>query len=106
MAHQLKEVQIERRFDAPQNYANQPQNNGFDYTKFFDFGFFSNAGASFAGAPNPQNANKENSYIFDIQKQIDPNTLYLQKTVVPRFKPAAAPEVFTVESCGGGGVGG
>lgn len=95
MSHTLKEVQLERRFDAPQN---SPQ-NGFDYTKFFDFGFFSNAGASFSGAPHPavQNANKENSYIFDIQKQIDPNTIFLQKTIVPRVNSAAVPKVFSVQ---------
>lgn len=96
MNHRLKEVLVERRINAP-----SAQQNGFDYTKFFDFGFFSNAGASFAGAPHPasQNANKENSYIFDIQKQIDPNTLYLHKTVIPRTQQASVvPEVFSIET--------
>jgi hypothetical protein len=81
---------VERRYDVPQNSAPQ---GGFDYTKFFDFGFFSNAAANFAGSPHPatQNANRDNSYIFDYQKQIDPNTILLHKTVVPREKPAVAP---------------
>lgn len=88
MSHHLKEVQVERRFNAPQNSAPQ---NGFDYTKFFDFGYFSNAGASFSGAPHPalRNANKDNSYIIDIQKQLDPNTLFLHKTIIPKTRPAA-----------------
>lgn len=96
MSHELKEIQVERRYNAPQISASAPQ-NGFDYTKFFDFGFFSNAAANFAGAPHPslQNANKDNSYVFDIQKQIDPNTILLQKTIVPRTKPVAVPEVFS-----------
>lgn len=92
--HQLNEVNVERRFDATQNSAPQ---NGFDYTKFFDFGFFSNTAASFAGAPHPasQNVNKENSYIFDYQKQIDPNTVLLHKTVLPRTQSKnAVPEVY------------
>ena len=91
--HQLNEVNVERRFDASQNSAPQ---NSFDYTKFFDFGFFSNSAANFAGAPHPasQNINKDNSYIFDYQKQIDPNTILLHKTVLPRTQSAAVPQVY------------
>lgn len=77
-------VQVEGRFDAPQqeyvsnNYAAaQPQ--PFDYTKFFDFGFFSNAAAAY-GAPHPA---AQNGQVFSYQKQISPGTVVLHKSVVP-----------------------
>ena len=81
---------VESRYDA----QSLPQNN-FDYTNFFDFGFFSNMAANFAGAPHPSTQPKqtnEQNYVFNIQKQLDPNTVYLHKTIIPR-RQAPASEV-------------
>lgn len=90
----MKEILIERRFDAaPQAYVpshSQPQNN-FDYSKFFDFGFFSNAGATFGGAPHPAT---QNGRVFSYEKQINPSTVVLHKTVIPSHLFPPAPEVF------------
>lgn len=89
----FKIVQLDRRFDAPETRENsyeqnsQPQAN-FDYRKFLDFGFFSNAGATFAGAPHPST---QNGQVFSYEKQISPNTVILHKTVFPKSEPA---EVF------------
>jgi hypothetical protein len=63
------------RYDAP-----PPQANNFDYTKFFDFGFFSNAAATFGGAPHPA---EQSGRVYTYQKQLTPNTVVLHKTVVP-----------------------
>lgn len=92
-----KAVQVEQRFEAPQqsyapppppppqqNYAdnNAPQaQNNFDYTKFFDFGFFSNAAATLGGAPHP--AASQGGQVYSYQKQISPHTVLLHKTVIP-----------------------
>lgn len=79
-------VQVEGRFDAPQeqyvskNYAAVAQPQPFDYTKFFDFGFFSNAAAAYGGAPHPAT---QNGQVFSYQKQISPGTVVLHKSVVP-----------------------
>ncbi|CRL02472.1 CLUMA_CG015187, isoform B [Clunio marinus] len=76
-----KAVQVERRIDASPNYVtyNQPQSN-FDYRNFLDFGFFSNAGASFSGAPHPAT---QRGRVFSYQKQLGPDTVVLHKTVIP-----------------------
>lgn len=78
---------VERRVEvaAPQRYIQtyqQPANN-FDYRKFFDFGFFSNLGATYGGAPQPSN----NGHVINVQKQLSPNTLLLHKTVIPASQP-------------------
>lgn len=82
----FKDVYIDQRFDdAPESHVNtyqvqaQPQAN-FDYTKFFDFGFFSNAAAGLSGAPHPST---QNGQVFSYEKQISPNTVVLHKTVIP-----------------------
>lgn len=81
----FKGVHIDRRFDDQEEHVNsyaappQPQAN-FDYTKFFDFGFFSNAAAGLSGAAHPST---QNGQVFSYQKQITPNTVVLHKTVVP-----------------------
>lgn len=65
------------RFDNQAPPSNQPTNN-FDYTKFFDFGFFSNLGATYSGAPLPS---QQNGRVISYTKQIDPNTVVFHKTV-------------------------
>jgi hypothetical protein len=74
----IKLAQSQARFDAPQ----QPQSN-FDYTKFFDFGFFSNAGASIAGSPHPAT---QTGRVYNYEKQLGPNTVILHKSVVPEVE--------------------
>lgn len=99
----IKQVDVEQRFDAPQQYdtiyeaappRRQPQQDNFDYRNFFDFGFFSNAAASFSGAPHPAT---QNGKVYSYQKQISPGTLVLHKSVVPAHyvqQQRYAPEVF------------
>lgn len=102
----IKQVEVEQRFEAPQQQyeapppRRQPQDN-FDYRNFFDFGFFSNAGASLSGAPHPAT---QNGQVFAYQKQISPGTVVLHKTVVPvayysqqQQQPQYASEVFKDE---------
>lgn len=100
----IKQVEVEQRFEAPQQYVTtyeaqapprrqQPQDN-FDYRNFFDFGYFSNAAATFGGAPHPA---AQNGKVYSYQKQISPGNIILQKTVVPAHyakQPQYAPEVY------------
>jgi hypothetical protein len=61
--------------------VNDAPANNFDYRNFFDsFGFFSNLGASVSGAPHPA-AQTGNAIIYNKQK--GPNTVELQKFVIP-----------------------
>jgi len=70
---------IEKRFETqPVQAVHQPRNN-FDYRRFVDFGIFSNAGASFSGAPAAAN----DGVVVNVEKQITPNTVLLHKTVFP-----------------------
>jgi len=83
---------LEKRFGEEPDYVDdQPQqsltSNDFDYRKFFDFGFFTNAAANFGGAPLPAAGDAQ---VLNVQKQIDPNTIFLEKTVIPgRYKRSA-----------------
>jgi len=93
-------VHLERRFEAPppqQNYvayaplqppSSAPSSN-FDYRKFFDFGFFSNAAASYGGAPHPAH---HTGHAFSYEKQLTPNTVVLHKSVVPAGTVQHIPE--------------
>lgn len=97
----IKQVAVEQRFDdtyeaPPPPPHRQPQDN-FDYRNFFDFGFFSNAAASFSGAPHPAT---QGGRVYTYQKQISPGTAVFHKSVVPVHyaqQPQYAPEVFEDE---------
>lgn len=51
-----------------------------DYRNFFDFGYFSDLAASFANAPHPST---QTGNAITIRKQKGPNTVELEKLVIP-----------------------
>ncbi|CAO1403908.1 unnamed protein product [Diamesa tonsa] len=73
-------VEVESRIDVQPAQSRQPQEN-FDYRNFFDFGFFSNLGSSFSG-DHQENPDYQT---INIQKQLTPNTILLNRSVVPKI---------------------
>jgi len=123
-----KVLTIEKRVQVPQyqtNTQSQTQTNGwgqqpaagFDYRKFFDFGFFANTAAGFGG-PQPQQTHTVNvektapqivyeervvpKVVYEkrivpqvvVEKKIVPETIVVQKKVQP---PAPITTAFTKE---------
>ncbi|CAO1403181.1 unnamed protein product [Diamesa serratosioi] len=78
----LKGAQVESRIADQPAQSQQPQEN-FDYRNFFDFGFFSNLGSSFSG-DHQENPDYQT---INIQKQLTPNTILLNRSVVPKIPP-------------------
>lgn len=82
---------VEKRFEPEyhqevhevHSQQQQPQANTFDYRNFFDFGFFSNAAASFGGQVQPH----QNAQTYYTSKQVSPHSVILKKEVVSEPQP-------------------